>query len=469
MSRQRKRGSRSQGAERPAPALLPEVSLDTLLDRRMEPIDGDTMAAAAELVERVAHGGESELRKLAEKFDRLERGARLVFERDQLEQARDRLPPDLRELLERTSVRIATFARAQLACLQPLDYVAAGVQMGHRVVPVETAGCYAPGGRHPYVSTVLMTVIPARVAGVREVWVACPDPRDEVLGAAAIAGADGVLAAGGAHGIAALAHGVGGPPACDAVVGPGNRWVTAAKALIAGHVRIDGLAGPSELLVLADASADPALVAADLIAQAEHDRDALPILVTMAPDLVDAVRTELAAQLEGLDTAAVARAALVRGGALVCDDADEAIAMCEQLAPEHLELVVTDPEEWAPRLSNFGTLFIGSGAAEVLGDYGAGPNHVLPTSGSAQAHSGLAVFTFLKFPTFMRRVATDPRSSGIEAEGVGTIEADRTGESAKGSAAVGEKDYATLVDDCETLARLEGLSGHAAAARLRRP
>ena len=418
-----------------APRYLKDVPVAEAGSRTREPVDADTLVAAAELVREVREGGEKALRRLAERFDGLAPGAPLIYRRAELEAARDRLPAETRALLGRTAARIERFARAQRETMRDMDVALEGGRMGHRVVAVDRAGCYAPGGRYPYPSTTLMTTVAARVAGVREVWVASPAPGDVILGAAALGGADYVLAAGGAHAVAALAYGAGGVPSCEAVVGPGNRWVTAGKQLVAGLVRIDGLAGPSELTVLADESANAARVAADLIAQAEHDPDAYPALITTHADLVIAVRDELDRQLEALGTAEVARQSLEQGHAIVVDSLAEGAALCEVMAPEHLELIVKDPEAVASRLSCYGTLFIGDGAAEVFGDYGAGPNHTLPTGGMARAFSGLSVATFLKFPTFLR---SDEPSLDRQ-----------------------------LVEDSIALAELEGLEGHAAAARAR--
>ena len=239
-----------------------------------------------------------------------------------------------------------------------------------------------------------MTAVTARVAGVRSVWVASPNPAPITLAAAAVAGADGVLAAGGAHAIAALAFGVGPIPPSDVVVGPGNLYVTAAKQLLAGQVEIDMLAGPSELVVVADASADPAWVAADLLAQAEHDPDAVPILISMDAELTSWVEREIERQLEDLPTASTARAALANGGVIVCETEEDACLACDAIAPEHLQLSVSNAKTWPDRLHHYGALFIGWRAAEVFGDYGVGPNHVLPTGGTARARGGLSVMDF---------------------------------------------------------------------------
>ncbi|NDD31192.1 MAG: histidinol dehydrogenase, partial [Proteobacteria bacterium] len=282
-------------------------------------------------------------------------------------------------------------------------------------------------------SSVIMTAVTARAAGVETVWVASPRPAPITLAAAAVAGADGFLAVGGAHAVAALAYGAEPVPACDAVVGPGNRWVTAAKQCVAGEVVIDMLAGPSELVVLADATADPRVVAADLLAQAEHDPDALPVLVTTDARLADAVDDALRSQLETLPTADTARPAVTNGFTVVVSTVDDAITVCDRLAPEHLEVMTADAAAVARRLRWYGGLFIGAGAAEVYGDYGAGPNHVLPTGGTARLSGGLSVLTFLRARTWLD--LDDPTA---------------------------------LAADAAALARLEGLEGHARSAEARR-
>jgi phosphoribosyl-ATP pyrophosphohydrolase/phosphoribosyl-AMP cyclohydrolase/histidinol dehydrogenase len=313
-----------------------------------------------------------------------------------------------------------------------------GGRAGHRITAVNRAGCYAPGGRYPLPSSVLMTAVTAKVAGVDNVIVASPKPTPVTLAAAAVAGVGSVLALGGSHAIAALAYGVEGIDPCDVIVGPGNRWVTAAKQLISGTVGIDMLAGPSELVVMADDSADPGTVAADLLAQAEHDPDALPVLVALSADLADAVDAEIDRQLAGLPTRDVAEAALANGFTVVVRDVETAGAVCDRLAPEHLQVMTEEPVEVASRLEHWGGLFVGSGSAEVFGDYGAGPNHTLPTGGVARYRGGLSVFDFLRISTWLE--IDDPDAAR------------------------------QTVEDSIALARLEGLEAHARAAekRLRR-
>lgn len=415
--------------------LLERISAQDFNRKVRPPVDAETLAAAALIVADVRERGEVALRDHAERLGDVQPGGPLVYDRPALEAALASLDAESRAVLERTATRVRAFAEAQVACLTPLEISIPGGVAGHQIAPVERAGCYAPGGRFPLPSSVLMTAVTARAAGVREVWVASPKPAPATLAAAAIAGADALLAVGGAQAISALAYGAGAVPACDAVVGPGNRWVTAAKQLVAGQVAIDMLAGPSELLIIADASADPVVVAGDLLAQAEHDDDALPILVSLDEALIDAVERELSSQLETLPTAPTARNALRNGFAVLASNEDEAVAIANAVAPEHLQVMTSAPETLAKRLEHWGGLFIGSVSAEVLGDYGAGPNHTLPTGTTARFSGGLSVFNFLRVRTWMR--IDRPEEAG------------------------------ELMTDAVALGRIEGLEAHARAAERR--
>lgn len=403
---------------------------------RRHGVDAATLAAAAPIVEDVRARGEAALREHAERLGDLKPGAPLLIDRGALASAFAALAPAQRDLLERTADRIRAFASAQRGALGPLAVSLPGGRAGHEIAPVERAGCYAPGGRFPLPSSVLMTAVTAAAAGVERVIVASPRPATATLAAAHVAGAEALLAAGGAQAIAALAYGAGPVPACDVIAGPGNRWVTAAKKLVAGQVSIDMLAGPSELVVLADETADASVVAADLLAQAEHDPDAMPVLVTPSPALADAVDAQLARQLETLPTAPTARAALKNGFAAIARDLAEAAAASNAVAPEHLEVMVADEAAVRPLLTHYGALFLGAASGEVLGDYGAGPNHVLPTGGTARFSAGLSVLHFLRVRTWLE--LEDGRSAR------------------------------QIVDDAVELARMEGLEAHARAAERRR-
>ncbi len=410
---------------------LRRVRIEDLDTTRVEPLDGATLLEAGRIVDDVRARGWAALDEHAR---RLGDGEPRWIPRAELEVSFAAVPAGTRELLQRTASRIARFAAAQRGALTDLDCAVDGGRAGHDVLPVESAGCYAPGGRFPLPSSVLMTAVTARAAGVRRVIVASPRPADVTLVAAYIAGADGVLAAGGAQAIGALAFGAGPVDPCDVVVGPGNRWVTAAKQRVAGFVGLDMLAGPSELVVVADADSDPALVAADLLAQAEHDTDALPVLVSLDEGFVERVEAELELQLATLPTAGIACAALANGFAIVEADTTRAARIVNHLAPEHLQIVTRDPQFVANLVEHAGALFLGPRSAEVLGDYGVGPNHVLPTSRAARSRAGLSVFTFLRARTWLE--LDDP---------------------------------AEVARDAAALARLEGLEAHARAAERRRP
>lgn len=414
-------------------SLLKRVEPDQLRRASRRGIDPAVMKTAIDIVEDVRRGGEPSLRRHAEALGDIRPGQDLVIDQDALSKAAEQLPQTQLSALERASRRIEVFAKSQREGLHDLDMKVEGGRAGHRWIPVTSVGAYAPGGRHPLPSSVLMTVIPARVAGVEEVWAASPHPTPATLAAAAMAGADGLLRVGGAQAVAALAFGVA-TPACDLIVGPGNTWVTAAKKHLYGEVGIDGLAGPSEIMVIADEGADPSLVAADLLAQAEHDVDAMPMLITTSSAVADAVDGRIEDQLADLPTSGTARAALANGFTTIVTDLSEAGSLADLLAPEHLALHVEAAEQVAATLRSYGSVFVGAGSAEAFADYGVGPNHVLPTGGGARFQSGLSVETFLRSPTWSR--LDDP---------------------------------SRLIEDTVLLARMEGLEAHARAAEKRSP
>lgn len=411
---------------------LRRVTPATLPVRTPSAVDRATLERATEIVNRVRDGGDAVLQEYAARLDGWDGVAPLVYPREALEAALQAIAPLTRSALTAMATQVEAFALAQRAAIGETDVAVAAGRAGHTVIPMDRAGCYAPAGRFPLPSSVIMTVVTARAAGVRDVTVATPSATPLMLAAAAIAGADRLLGVGGAQAIAALAYGTERLTPCDVVVGPGNRWVTAAKKVVAGDVAIDFLAGPSELVVLADESADPAWIAADLLAQAEHDPDALPVLVTIDTTLPGRVDEELRRQLETLSTAPTAIAALANGYAVTCSTMAEAIATVDRIAPEHLELCVADPREVATRVRHAGGMFLGAASAEVFGDYGVGPNHVLPTGGAARFTGGLSVLTFLRLRTWLDSTASSEVAGQVAA-----------------------------------LARLEGLEAHARAAERR--
>ncbi len=307
--------------------------------------------------------------------------------------------PEVARALERAAERIAAFHAPQRRDGYEID----GGALALRVVPLDRVGIYAPGGTARYPSSVLMAAVPARIAGVGQIILATPGASPETLHAARLAGVHRVFEIGGAQAIAALAHGTESVPRVDKIVGPGNQWVAAAKRLVYGQVDIDSVAGPSEVLIVADATANPAWIAADLLAQAEHDTEAHPVLVVLDEALADAVDRELTSQLADLPRAAIAQTSLARHGAcVVVSGIDEAMALVDDYAPEHLELAVAGAAELAGRVRHAGAIFVGSHSPEAAGDYLAGPNHVLPTGGCARYASPLGVYDFVKHISVIR-------------------------------------------------------------------
>jgi phosphoribosyl-ATP pyrophosphohydrolase/phosphoribosyl-AMP cyclohydrolase/histidinol dehydrogenase len=402
----------------------------------------------------VRDGGEPALLRLARELDRSD--GRLWYGPEDFAAALSSIGADQRGALERAAKRIQVFAKAQLASLSELDLPVPGGRAGHQLLPVERAGCYVPGGRYPLPSTVLMTAGVARVAGVQHVAVACPSPQPIILAACAVVGVDLLLAAGGAQAIAALTWGCGALAPRDVVVGPGNRYVAAAKRLAQSVVRTDPPAGPSELLVLADDSADPSAVAWDLLAQAEHDPDAVPALAALSEAFISKVESALAANLAEMPAPAaeIARAALDNGWAFVAMRPEELAEAANRFVPEHLELAMADPDSILPLCKQAGAVFIGSGSAEAFGDYGAGPNHTLPTSGRGRGAGGLSVFDFLRIRTWLR---LDGRHQGGQGQ---------TTSEAVGKELV-DRELAALASDTAVLARAEGLEAHARSALAR--
>ncbi len=417
---------------------LDDATRRRLLDRATEDAP-DVAAAVSGLIADVRAGGDDALRRMAERFDGVALGD-LEIPRARWDEAVAALDPTVRSALERAVRNIRRFHEAQ----RPTDItveVEPGVTITRAWTPLDVVGVYAPGGRAAYPSSVLMGVVPARAAGVREVVVCSPpgpsgEPPVEVLAACALGGADRLFALGGAGAVAALAFGTESVPAVDAIVGPGNRWVTEAKRQVAGDVVIDSLAGPSEVLVVADGAADPELVARELLAQAEHDPDAACVLVTPSAGVARASRDVLARLLTAAPRREVAAAALASGGAvIVTASLDDALAFARAYAPEHLSVMTEDAAADARGVPTAGTTFLGAPSSVAFGDYLTGANHVLPTGGRARSFSGLSTLHFMRSFTVQ----------AIDAEGA-----------------------ASLADDVVVLAEAEGLPAHRDAAAARR-
>ncbi len=393
-----------------------------------------------EIIKAVRERGDAALVEFTQRFDGLEVAsmADLILPRERLEQALTRITPEQRQALEVAAERVRSYHEKQKQ--DSWTYTEAdGTVLGQKVTPLDRAGLYVPGGKASYPSSVLMNAIPAKVAGVPEVVMVVPTPRGEinelVLAAACIAGVDRVFTIGGAQAVAALAYGTESVPPVDKIVGPGNIYVATAKRHVFGKVGIDMIAGPSEILVVCDGQTDPDWIAMDLFSQAEHDEDAQSILLSPDAAFLDRVAESIAKLLPTMERAEIIRASLEARGALIqVADMAQAIEVANRIAPEHLELSVENPEQYLPLIRHAGAIFMGRYTAEALGDYCAGPNHVLPTSGTARYSSPLGVYDFQK------------RSSIIHCSAAGASE---------------------LGKSASVLARGESLTAHARSAEYR--
>ena len=383
---------------------LEDLTPEQVLNRDLR-AEKEVEAAVEAILADVRARGDAALRDYTRRFDGAEL-ERLEVTADELAEGAAAAGPALLETLRAAAANIEAFHRRQ----KHEDFIVTdqpGVLLGQKYTPVERAGVYVPGGTAAYPSTVLMDVIPARVAGVPEIVMATPAGRDgkvapAILAAAQVAGVSRIFKVGGAQAVAALAYGTESVPAVDKIVGPGNIYVATAKRMVYGKVGIDMIAGPSEILVLADGGCNPAWVAADLLSQAEHDRLASAVLVTDSETLARAVQAEVERQLPLLPRAEIARASIETGGKIIlCQSLAQAVAVCNTIAPEHLEVCVEDPFALLPEIRNAGSIFLGRCVPEALGDYFAGPNHTLPTSGTARFSSPLGVDDFLKRSSFI--------------------------------------------------------------------
>ena len=375
-----------------------EVANDEIFARVVPTVD--VAGIVADIIHNVRTRGDAALYEYCEKFDKAKLQS-LQVSPEEIQEALAQVEPRFIEILKTAADNIRLFHEKQVRNSFIIND-RPGIVMGQKVIPVDRAGLYVPGGTAAYPSTVLMDAIPAKIAGVPEVVMVSPPGADGqinpvILAAAAIAGVDKIFKLGGAQAVAALAYGTESVPKVDKIVGPGNAFVAEAKKQVFGVVSIDMIAGPSEILIVADGKSDPRCVAADLLSQAEHDRLASAVLVTDSADLAAAVQAELEVQIPRLSRADIARESIDRNGKIiVADDLTAAIDISNELAPEHLELCVDNPFDYLDAIRHAGSIFMGRNTPEALGDYMAGPNHTLPTGGTAKFSSPLSVDDFVK-------------------------------------------------------------------------
>jgi histidinol dehydrogenase len=401
--------------------------------------DPELESSTKKIVDDVKRNGDKALFKYTKRFDKLDLTKRTVkVKAREIERAESLVSKELRADLINAAKRIREFHKHKL----PVENIykdKLGNELGWLIRPIERAGLYVPGGKAAYPSTVLMTAIPAKVAGVEELVLVTPCPGGElnptVLVAASIAGVDSIYKVGGAQAVAAMAYGTESIPKVDKIVGPGNIYVTIAKKLVFGQVAIDMIAGPSEVLIISDGSSPVSWVAADLLAQAEHDEMAVPLLVTDSREFGKEVQKEVSRQLKSLKRRNIASQAVKSQGRIfIVKNIDEAAQVANALAPEHLELCVKNPKALLKKIKNAGAIFLGSMSTEAFGDYVAGPSHVLPTGGAARFSSPLSVYDFLRMPSVI---------------------------------SISKKGFQKLGDSVINLAYSEGLEAHALSVKVR--
>jgi histidinol dehydrogenase len=383
-----------------------------------ETADDRLEATVAGILADVRKRGDAAVLEYTRKFDRLPLAdaAAMELPREELRLALDGLPAEQRSALEQAAQRVTDYHRKQVQA--SWNYTEDdGTLLGQQVTPLDRVGLYVPGGKAAYPSSVLMNALPAKVAGVAELIMVVPTPdgvkNQLVLAAACLAGVDRVFTIGGAQAVAALAYGTATIPKVDKIVGPGNAYVAAAKRRVFGVCGIDMIAGPSEILVICDGQTDPDWIAMDLFSQAEHDELAQAILLTPDEKFIAAVAQSATRQLEQMPRRDIIRTALENRGALIhVADLDEACVISNRIAPEHLELSIADPQAWLPKLKHAGAIFMGRYTSEALGDYCAGPNHVLPTSGTARFSSPLGVYDFQKRSSLIQVSAAGAKKLG---------------------------------------------------------
>jgi sulfopropanediol 3-dehydrogenase len=402
-------------------------------DENAERSIADTVGS---IIARVKQDGDAALREYSEKFDKVV-PEQFEVSAEEIEQALATIDPQTRRDSEFAISQVRRFAQAQLATLLPLEVeTLPGVHLGHRIIPIQTVGCYVPGGRYPILSAPVMSIVPATVAGCEQI-IAClpPGAHPAMIAVCHLAGAHRIFKVGGAQAIAAMAWGTDSIPAVDKIVGPGNAWVNEAKRQVFGKVGIDALAGPSEIFTVADESADPRILAADLLAQAEHDIHTRVGLATTSQDIATRTLAEIERQLGNLPTSATAGEAWRRQGEIVvCDTEEQLIGFADYIATEHLQVHTRDPHATAAKIRNYGSLFIGQNASVVFSDKCCGTNHTLPTMAAARYTGGLWVGAYVKICTHQ----------WIDAEGIPTI-----------------------AEPAIRQSRTEGMQGHRRAAEIR--
>ncbi len=362
-------------------------------------IEFESISSVNEIIAAVRKDGDNAIKKYAKKFGDGDLCAFKLTD-EEIQNAINQVDEKTIETLKYAIKNVKEFAKAQLGSIKELQVEIAGNTLGHKIIPLDSVGCYIPGGNYPLPSSAIMTVVPAKVAGVKRVVAMSPKIQPVTVAAAHLAGADEIYRIGGVQAVAAMAYGTESIKKVNKIVGPGNKFVTSAKKQVYGECGIDFLAGPSEVLIIADETAKPEFVAADMLAQCEHDKDARAFLICFSEDFARKVDEKAKEYLESLETKEIAKVAYEKSMAVIVKYIDEAALISNEKAPEHLELCLENAENLINKFTNYGSLFIGNYSAEVFGDYVSGTNHTLPTNQVAKYSGGLSVFDYIKIQTY---------------------------------------------------------------------
>ena len=389
-------------------------------------IELEALDSVSKIIEDVKNNKNKALIEYSKSFNdgNFENEKDFLVSENEIEEAYNNTDKDVVKSIKKAHKSVLEFAKKQFSCIKEFETKIGESVLGHKIIPLNRVLCYVPGGNYPLPSSCIMTVTPAKVAGVKEIYLTSPKIRPQTIVAAHIAGADKIYKLGGAQAISAFAYGTESILPVDKIVGPGNKYVTFAKKYVYGTCDIDFLAGPSEVLIVADETANPDLISADMLAQSEHDKDARSYLITTSKDLAIKVQKSAEKQLETLKTKEIAQIAFEKSSAIIVNSIDEAIEISNRRAPEHLELMFKDADKFKDKFINYGSLFVGENCAEVFGDYCSGTNHVLPTNMAARYTGGLSVFDFIKILTWQnidKNMAKDlakTASKLAEAEGL---------------------------------------------------
>jgi len=376
----------------------------TLQDAFLREIDFEKLDSVDKIIDNVRKNGNKALLELSKQFKDgdFKTPDDFIVNEKEIQKALNSTDKNLLDSIKTAIKNVEEFSKAQFGCIKELEFQKENSILGHKIVPMERVLCYCPGGNYPLLSSAYMTIIPAKVAGVKEIYLTSPKISKEVIAAAFLAGATKIYKLGGAQAIAAFAYGTETIKSVDKITGPGNKFVAAAKKSVFGKCDIDFIAGPSEVLIVADKNANPKLIAADMLAQAEHDKDARSYLITTSETIAKKVEIEANYFLETLKTKEIAQISFEKSMAIVVDKIEDAIELTNIRAPEHLELMFEDIEKYIDEFKNYGSIFIGENCAEVFGDYCSGTNHVLPTNRAAKYTGGLSVFDYIKIQTYQK-------------------------------------------------------------------